>query len=317
MVVFTKNEKMYKGPFTKRSYTYHATMQNLQNELTEKFKNYLQNLGYSKSSCYMLPECVRDFLSYTKKEAEQITPKEIQRFYEHLQQRPHKKQGGGLSEAYINHHIFSIRIFFNWLESIGEIKYNPISVMKFKSPKGKIREPLTQAEIQTLFEVATSLKEIAILHLFYSCGLRRSEAESLNIKDVHLKSQILYVREGKGAKRRAIPMTMKVTTELESYYLEERIEGRARDMEAFMLNKRNARMRGDSYNKILKEIIGRTEITKEASLHHLRHSIATHLLESGLSVEYVRDFLGHAFLESTQIYTKVNQGQLNKMTNYE
>ncbi|MBX9851804.1 MAG: tyrosine-type recombinase/integrase [Cytophagaceae bacterium] len=296
-------------------------MQNLQNELTENFKNYLQHVGYSKSSCYMLPECVRDFLSYSNKQPNQITQKEIQSFYEHLQQRPHKQKEGGLSEVYINHHIYAIRVFLNWLESIGEIKYNPISVMKFKAPKNNPRQPLPQEEIQLLFKATITLKETAILHLFYSCGLRRSEGEALNIKDVHFKQQILYVREGKGAKRRAVPMTARVTKELENYYQEERRTARAKDREAFMLNKVGMRMSGDNYNKALKEILKRTEslsrtgsgIKQEITLHHLRHSIATHLLESGLSLEYVRDFLGHAFLESTQIYTKVNQRQLNKL----
>ena len=77
--------------------------------------------------------------------------------------------------------------------------------------------------------------------------------------------------------------------------------------DAFMLNNWGERMQGDTYNKTLKQIIARTTITKEKiSLHHLRHSIATHLLENGLSIEYVRDFLGHKHLESTQIYVKVN-----------
>lgn len=285
--------------------------------LVKNFRTYLKDLGYSKSSCYMLPDCIRDFLSHAKKKPDECTQKEIQSFYTHLNERPHKKKGGGLSEQYINHHVYSLKVFFNWLESIGEIKYNPISVMKFRRPKGNPRQPLTQEEIKQLFKSAITLKETAMLHLFYSCGLRRSEAVMLNIKDVHFKQQMLYVREGKGAKRRAVPMTARVTKELESYYTEERrtvpIAIGTKDREAFMLNRAGTRMLGESYNRALKEIIARTEITKEASLHHLRHSIATHLLESGLSLEYVRDFLGHAFLESTQIYTKVNQRQLNKL----
>lgn len=278
-----------------------------------RFKTYLQYLGYSPGSCYMLPECVGDFLSHAKKRPAQITQKEIRSFYEHLQQRPHKKQGGGLSEVYIHHHVYAIRVFFNWLERTGAIKYNPISVMKFKSPKNNPRQPLTQEEIQILFAAAETVKETAILHLFYSCGLRRSEAEMLNTKDVHFKKQILYVREGKGARRRAVPMPARVSRELENYYQEERRTVMSKDREAFMLNRTNTRMLGASYNKALKEILKRTAIKPETTLHHLRHSIATHLLESGISLEYVRDFLGHACLESTQIYTKINQRQLNSL----
>jgi integrase/recombinase XerD len=72
-------------------------------------------------------------------------------------------------------------------------------------------------------------------------------------------------------------------------------------------------MRGDSYNRALKEILKRAEIEKGITLHHLRHSIATHLLENGLSIEFVRDFLGHAHLESTQIYAKVKSYQLKNL----
>jgi len=278
------------------------------------FKTYLTQLGYSKTTLSMLPECVSDFLHHAKQYPKNITPNDVQLFYEWLQQRPNRKQGGALSEQYINHHIYALRVFFNWLELTGEITYNPMSVLTFKRPQGNPREPLTQAEIQALFDAAESLKERAILHLFYSCGLRRNEAERLNSRDVHLKTQMLYVREGKGAKRRVVPMTVKVSQDLESYYLRERTNQVAvSDPEAFILNRAGSRMRGDGYNNVLKQVIARTEIIKQVSLHHLRHSIATHLLESGLSIEYVRDFLGHAFLETTQGYAKVNQHQLNTL----
>lgn len=279
------------------------------------FRNYLVQLGYSKSSCYMLPECVKDFCEYhNATDTQELNTVHIQQFYEWLQIRPHKHKEGGLSEQYINHHVYALKVFFNWLEDTGQIEYNPISVMKFKSPKGKPREPLSQNEIKQLFEATESLKEKATLHLFYSCGLRRSEGEALNIQDIHFKKQMLYVREGKGAKRRAVPMTEKVSRELESYYLNERIPlTKVKNTEAFILNRVGLRMRGDGYNKVLKSILQRTELNKEITLHHLRHSIATHLLESGLEIEKVRDFLGHGFLETTQIYAKVHPNQLKKL----
>lgn len=133
---------------------------------------------------------------------------------------------------------------------------------------------------------------------------RRTEAVRLNTRDIHFKHQLLYVREGKRAKRRAVPMPVKVSEALEAYYLEERTQVNTKDTDAFMLNRTGTRMSGDSYNRRLKEIAARTAIRREISLHYLRHSIATHLLETGLPVEYVRDFLGHSHLEATQIYTK-------------
>jgi integrase/recombinase XerD len=185
--------------------------------------------------------------------------------------------------------------------------------MKFKRPKQNLREPLSQEAIAQLFATATTQKETAILHIFYSCGLRRSEGEALNINDVHFKQSLIYVREGKGAKRRVVPVTAKVAQDLEAYYLQERTHAKVRtgmDENAFFLNRTGTRMSGDSLNKSLHQLLEKADLPKEITLHHLRHSIATHLLQSGMSMEYVRDFLGHSFLESTQIYAKATAEQL-------
>jgi len=286
-------------------------------EITKNFSEHLAQLGYSKGSRYMLPRLVSAFLSYHNIiSLETITRQDIQSFYDNLQIAPNKRYEGGLSEIYIYHHIYALKVFFGYLEAIGQIKYNPISAMKFKKPEYNKRQPLTQEEITLLFDNALTLRETAMLHLFYSCGLRRSEAESLNIRDVHFKNRLLYVREGKGAKRRVIPITERVSKDLESYYIYERTSGKVKDDESFILNQVGNRQSGDCYNKELKTILKRAEITKQVTLHHLRHSIATHLLENGLSIEYVRDFLGHSYLEATQIYTKVNKYQLKRLWNH-
>ena len=295
-------------------------MNTLQDAIKEKFKQHIQQLGYSKSSVQMLPNCVADFLQYNNiNEPKQASQENIKAFYEYLQNRKHKKKETTLSESFINHNIYSLKVFFNWLEATGQIKYNPISNLKFKRPKPNTREPLTQGEIKELFAATTSNKEIAILHLFYSCGLRRTEAENLNTADIHFTQNLLYVREGKGAKRRVIPITEKVKKELEQS-LPNPSKGGAN--EPFILNERNTRMKGDQYNKMLKQILQRTEFYNyqistlshyQITLHHLRHSIATHLLENGLTIEYVRDFLGHSYLEATQIYTKVKASKILKL----
>ena len=148
--------------------------------------------------------------------------------------------------------------------------------------------------------------------LFYGCGLRRSEGVALNLQDVHFKSNVLYVRQGKNNTRRVVPLSPLVKTTLMDYVLNER-ETKVKEC-SFMLNKHSKRIKGGVYGSILKEVLKRAGVTKQITLHCLRHSIATHLLESGLSVEYVRDFLGHKHLESTQIYTRVNQKQLHHLS---
>ena len=290
------------------------TIKNKINQIKD-FKNYLVQLGYGKNTVSMVVRCMEDFLDYhPATDTEDFTAGHIHQYYDYLQIRPHKHKGGGLSEQYINHHVYALRVFFNWLEATQGLTGNPMSVLRFKHPKGNPRQPLSQEEIKALFENAQSVKETALLHIFYSCGLRRSEAVDLEIKDIHFKTRILYVREGKGAKRRAVPMTERVSKDLESYYLQERItQVRVKDAGAFMLGVTGRRMCADAYNKTLKILLERAGLSKEISLHYLRHSIATHLLESGLAIEYVRDFLGHRHLETTQIYAKVHAWQLQKL----
>lgn len=274
----------------------------------ESFRLHLERLGYSKSSVQMLPACIKEFLEITSKPIHQIQSRDIVRFYHHLQERPNRRRSGGLSESYIHHHIYSLKLFFGWQQEKGTINENPMSSLSFKSPVSQAIEILTVPEIKELYAVAESLKEKAVLSLFYGCGLRRTEGEKLDLKDIHFRSNVLYVREGKGSKRRAVPLSEKVKQDLKNYALKERYLKPGET--AFITNTKGRRTSGNSYNKILKTLLARTEIKKEITLHSLRHSIATHLLELGLSLEYVRDFLGHKHLESTQIYTRIKSKQL-------
>lgn len=282
--------------------------------IIQTFKNFLYQVGYSDSTQKMLPALVKEFIQQQSiTDISYIEQQKVKSFLEFLQTRPLKLRSGALSEMMISHYVYALKTFFTWLEITEQIDYNPISGMKFKRAKQSVREPLTTEEINQLFAATASLKETALLHVFYSCGLRRSEGEALNINDIHFKQQLLYVREGKGEKRRVVPVTERVSKDLEEYYLQERcssITKKVKDEDAFLLNRIGNRMTGNSLNKLLKLILEKAGITKEVTLHHLRHSIATHLLQSGMSMEYVRDFLGHSHLETTQIYAKPKAEQL-------
>lgn len=278
--------------------------------LIKEFKECLQKLGYSKTTVNMLPACAREFLEAQKIiNLEVMQPYHILAHHEYLKERPHKRKAGGLSEQHISHHLYSLKVFFAWLEQTCQITENPISSLSFATPRQKQRETLSREEIQQLYEVAENYQEKALLSLFYGCGLRRAEAEKLKVKDVHFRSSLLYVREGKGAKRRVVPMSEKVRQDLQNYLYQERYALPAET--AFLCNTRGRRMRGASCMRILKQLLERAAIKREPiQLHSLRHSIATHLLAAGLPVEQVREFLGHQHLESTQIYTKVSKEQL-------
>ena len=282
--------------------------------LIQQFREYLYQVGYSENIQHMMPVAVSKFLHHQQiTDIRYVEQHEVISFLQWLEIQPLKNRPGALSDMTIHHYAYALKTFFTWLEVTGQLDYNPISGMRFKRPKQNTRQPLTTGQIEALFTAATTLKETAVLHIFYSCGLRKSEGEALNIHDIHFREQLLYVREGKGAKRRVVPMTPKVTDDLENYYLNDRCSGKAKnvkDEDAFILSRLGIRMGGQTYRHILKRLLSRAGITRDASLHHLRHSIATHLLQNGMSMEYVRDFLGHRLLESTQGYAKVNDEQL-------
>lgn len=284
-------------------------------KIIEGYRNHLYNLGYSKKNQKGLPGMATEFLTHQGiRDIAAVSQQQVKDFYEYLHVRPNRKREGGISEGTIQQYVDGLRNFFKWLEITGQSSYNPISGCRFKRGKAISREPLTVAEVSALFDAACNLEEKALLHLCYSCGLRRGEAVALNIRDLHFRERLLYVREGKNHKRRVIPMTEQVAGGLENYYAEQRsrvTQRKHRDDTAFMVNGWGTRMRGKEYNYRLKLIVTRAGIDKpEISLHHLRHSIATHLLQGGMQMVFVKDFLGHGYLNTTQIYAKANQKQL-------
>jgi len=291
--------------------------------LVGQFKRHLHRLGYGSSSVHMLPMCVAEFLDFFERkyyghhqakaehiDIKKIKPGHITAYHRYLSIRPNKRRPGALSESYINHHIYSLKLFFSYQLSRGRIRINPMSTLEFTPPTSRPRAILTRTEIKELYAVATTLKQRAVLSLFYGCGLRRAEAEKLNEGDVHFASGLLYVRSGKGGRRRAVPMSQTVINDLKSYADNERNWTIGKKEKALIINNHGTRTRGNCYNLILKRLLEKTGIKKQISLHCLRHSIATHLLGAGMSVEYVRDFLGHKNLESTQLYTRVKSKQL-------
>ncbi len=288
-------------------------------EIIDQFKAYLTQLGYGTTTVYMLPICVAEFINRHQKPFNEIEASDIAAYHDYIKQRPNKRGYGALSESYIRHHLYALKVFFTYLLENEQIERHPVqaylSSFKLSKPRSKAREILTKTEIELLYQATMNYKEKAVLSLFYGCGLRRSEAAQLRISDLHFNSRLLYVRSGKGGKRRAVPMSKKVQHHFEKYIEIERVQALKNTKEmvnqkAFILNQNGHPMSGSSYARLLKEILARTNIKKHITLHCLRHSIASHLLESGLSLEYVRDFLGHKHLESTQIYTRIKNKQL-------
>ncbi len=239
-------------------------------------------------------------------------------YYEHLTTRPNKRLGGTLSLSTISGHLFSMALFFEYLLNTDQIK-SAFVLPKFKKGKYDERQTLTEEEVQELYAVCTTKLERALLSIAYGCGLRRKELQDLNTIDIKLTQGILIVVNGKNSKRREVPMSVGVMRDLRDYFHNERgqlLKKVSQLEQAFFVNSIGRRMSGDSMNRLLKQIILRTAndeiISKEITLHCLRHSIAQHLIERGASIEFVQSFLGHNDSDTSYLYA-VKQRQKNKV----
>ena len=144
-----------------------------------------------------------------------------------------------------------------------------------------------------------------MLAAYYGCGLRRNEGVNLDISDILFDKNFVFVRKGKNYKERYVPMSAGVKEDLQNYIDFVRPVLIKSNAKALFLNQHGKRLGSNSMADRLQNLKEKSEINKEAGLHALRHSIATHLLQSGMELEKIKRFLGHSSLESTQIYTHI------------
>ncbi len=281
--------------------------------LIQGFEKWLKTLEYAESTVYASTNYLRDFFTYLQKsgitELQEINKTVIEIYHEHLQTRRNKKQSGSLSQNYILSNINALKRFVRYLQVTGK----PVFEISLKIPIEKVKISqtiLSRTEVKALYNAcsndALGLRDRAMLAIYYGCGLRRNEGASLDISDVLLKEKLVYVQKGKGYRERYVPMSEAVKEDLENYINVGRCSllscGLMKEQSLF-LSFRGKRMDGNSLIMRLKALIKMAGINKAVGLHTLRHSIATHLLQSGMSLESVSRFLGHQSLESTQIYT--------------
>ncbi len=293
--------------------------------LYSRFTKYLKAIGYSAASCKTLSAGMREFLYWLEKRKilaiEEVRERDIESFYLYQQDRPNLMKGGTLSESRITLHMYTLKLFFSHLLDTDQIEINPMGNLDYTRDYKRRRENLlSHHDIEKLYGECETAKQRSLLGIIYGCGLRREEAAKLNTKDVQLKTGMLYVREGKGGRKRTIPLSKTVLNDFKDYYFNERpkeINYRTGDLEAFMLNRIGKRMSGETYSNEVRKLLDKAELDKRISLHHFRHAIATHLLESGMKTEHVKDFLGHMSIETTQTYTHITTKEMKKTTAYE
>jgi integrase/recombinase XerD len=287
--------------------------------LVANYKEWLDILGYAESTVYQLPNHLQEFFYYLEQNSirniNQITAKIVKEYYQELQQRANERQSGALSKSYLNKHQQALKKFKEYLQSHNHKGIN-IHLKSEKQPTEEKLNILTQSEIKQLFrateyshtESRFKLRDKAILTILYSCGLRRNEAVHLDLSDIFFDKERVFIRKGKNYKERFVPINRRNAEILEDYIYEARPEFYQSNLsEALFVNKNGTRMQGMSFANRLKAIVqatnNKTIAEKGITLHILRHSIATHLLQKEVPLESIKTFLGHSSLESTQIYT--------------
>ena len=299
--------------------------------IEKSFKEWLEVLGYSWQAVYYMPIQIRGLLNWLEKQnkaqLQDITTEAITNYYyNELKQRKNLLHDAGtLSNKHLNKNLQALRKFTEYLRQTGKLQ---IPMLNIKQEEIIDTKPtvLTEQEIQQLFKtteqsherkkhnrseelyIALQYRDRAMLSIFYGCGLRRNEGYHLDITDINLDSAVVHVRKGKGYKERFVPISKKGVHYITEYLYDARpLMIRDNKEEAFFLNHTGKRLGGQMLMISLQTLARRTNDTalqqKEIGLHTLRHSIATHLLANGMSLEKIRDFLGHSSLESTQIYT--------------
>jgi len=291
--------------------------------ILSKYLVWLDTLGFGKSlinGCRMRITAFFEWLEEQQIQSiSQLTYNTLHNYYKHLETRPNKVfKGRLLGVMQINKSMEAVDKLLEFLHQYG-MENAPVPTnfrMKINKDERVLQfDILTQDEIKTLYNSIpnTYLRKYSfkerqakqyelklIFALFYGCGLRRSEGYNLQLQDIDFDKKTVFVRQGKYYKDRIVPMSSGVYTMLQDYVYNFRNTLKLKHSRLFISDIDTARVR----LKYLQKACDDEQIkAKRLTLHTLRHSIATHLLQNGMSIENIALFLGHSSLESTQLYT--------------
>lgn len=293
-------------PYSAENHIRFQIDKNLQKQLNEegsleleKFKKWLQSKRYSTSTIKTYGEALKSFLIFfNSKTINSITNQDIIEYNNDFILK------NNFSESYQNQIVNAIKLYFK------TIKEKSIEIDKIHRPKRSKVLPnvLSKEEVKSILNAHRNLKHKTMLSLIYSCGLRCGELLALQPHHIDSKRNLVLLKNAKGKKDRIAPLSLKILEMLREYYkayqpkhylFEGQTTGKPYDSRSLQL--------------ILKQALQKTGITKPVTLHWLRHSYATHLLESGTDLRYIQELLGHSSSKTTEIYTHVSTKNLQQI----
>ena len=266
----------------------------------KRLKERLILKGYSRKTIKAYISQVNQFKKYINKDLLKTNQKEIKKYLIYL------KSTKNNSSSYINQAISAIKFFYKEIYPNIDINLN------FPRPKKdkKLPDVLSKKEVYKIINSLDNIKHKAILSLTYSSGLRVSEVVKVKVRDIDSKRGLLHIKNGKGKKDRYTIISDKIINQLRDYCRIYKI-----DDWLFPGQKKSKHLTTRSVQRIFKKACKKAKITKVVSVHSLRHSFATHLLEKGVDLRYIQELLGHKSSKTTEIYTHVSKNSLNKIEN--
>ena len=288
-----------------------------------EFLDWTQAMAFSEDTVRQRSHSVRRFILWCVErglsQPQDVTLSILERYQRHLYHY-RKPSGEPLSFGSQASELTPIKAYFKWLTRTHRILYNPAAeLMLPKLPRRLPRNVLSIADIETILnqpDVSTpaGLRDRTILEVFYSSGIRRAELTRLRLIDVDTRRGSLFVREGKGAKDRLVPLGERACGWVARYLAEVRPELLASgDDGTLFLTDYGEAFHPDTLGDYVKQIIVRAGISVPGACHLFRHACATHMLENGADIRFIQVLLGHTDLTSTQIYTQVSIAKLKEI----
>jgi integrase/recombinase XerD len=265
----------------------------------QKFKKWLFQKRLSENTVHTYLDVTTTYIKYALlKKAEIFSSKVVEAFSYDYIFMPNK------SVSYQNQFISGIKKFFEY----KGYSYEEIHIERPRKEK-KLPVVLSGSEVKAIFNTITNLKHKALLSLLYSAGLRIGEAINLEINDIDSQRMLIHIKQAKGKKDRYTLLSSAFVKILRAYYI-------AYKPEKYLFEgQKGGKYSNTSAQKVLKNALFKADIKKKVTLHSLRHSFATHLLEKGTDIRYIQELLGHSSPKTTMIYTHVTETSLKKIKN--
>lgn len=265
----------------------------------EQFTDWLKARRLSPNTIKVYSEAVLIFLKFhSDKQPHEIDNRDIEQFNkEYILAR-------NLSSSFQNQFVNAVKLYFQVVQNRN---LQPSLIIRPKREK-LLPNVLSKEEVKSILDAARNVKHKMMLSLIYSCGLRCGELLRLKPEHIDSKRMIVIIKQSKGKKDRIVPLSEKILHQLREYFKSFRPKNYLFEGQV-VGEKYDAR----SLQNVLKQNVKRAGIRKPVTLHWLRHSYATHLLEAGTDLRYIQELLGHSSSKTTEIYTHVSTHNLQKI----